>query len=194
MSAARYVKDRGAQMQKDFELGHDTERWWKQTVKPWFPHLKHVKAKGYDFRGVSHDDDKQWTMLVDTKFCVTRYRKPGWIEVGSWGKMTGIFKTAAEYVDDGGTDVFLVVMDCGKWWSYDVKQLASAIACGVLPLQKQTVTDSEGRKTEVVFIQLKGWDDDRFVYIGGPMDPTAWKPQGVRGKSINISDWMVGRT
>jgi hypothetical protein len=172
-----------------YALGEDTERWWREHVRHTMPHLRHAKAKGYDFKG--HHEEV--TTLIDVKFCRTQYRCPGWIEVKSRGKLTGIVNSAKESYNDMNTLVGLVVMECGKWYLHDVKGMLLAWRNSELPIINTPVWDeAEGKSNRGWNWQMKGWNDPRFLICEGPLRKELWKPRSTLGKRLDIDAWFEG--
>jgi hypothetical protein len=178
------------QTQQDYwDLGADTERWWREHVRSTVPHLRHTpRCKGYDFKG----EFEGGTLLVDVKFLTVPYREKGWIEVKTWGKVTGIMQSAKEHFNNPKTDVYLAVVTEGEHYLYDVKEIIRDIQNGTLTLNKGTCTDNMGNETEAVSVKLDGWADNRYLVFRGPMKEDLWAPQTAFGKGMNIFKWFVG--
>jgi hypothetical protein len=172
-----------------FNLGDDTERWWREHVRQTMPHLKHVKSKGYDFRG-DYDDA---ITFIDVKFCRTQYRRPGWIEVTTRGKITGIIKTAEIAYNHDEFMVGIVVMECGHWYLLDVVEMLRAWRDCKLQLHESSVWDeAQGARIKAKNFQLDGWADDRFLICQGPLRKELWNPRTEIGRRIDIDAWMAG--
>jgi hypothetical protein len=175
--------------QQHFDLGADTERWWREHIRQSMPYLRHTGAKEWDFKGKCDDT----TVLVDVKFCKTRYRKPGWIEVKSWGKLTGIVNAAKSVYNDDNTLVSLVVLHCGWWFMYDVKLMLQAWRGGTLPLEESNVwDDAQGEHIKGWNWQMKGWEDERFLIQCGPLRKELWNPRTSIGEKVDINAWFEG--
>lgn len=172
-----------------YDLGHDTERWWREHIKGVMPHLRHTpRARGQDFRGAFEGS----TVFIDVKFCRARYRQPGWIEVKSWGKITGIVQTAREYYGDPTASVFIAVLEAPSWHLIDVKELLREWEAGRLQLEAGTSTDDEGQTTPNWHWCMRGWEDERFRVISGPLREELWKPMTEIGKRMDMTQWMNG--
>ena len=172
-----------------YDLGHDTERWFREHVKSIMPHLRHVpRCRGYDFIGEFEGS----TVYVDVKFCRSLYRQLGWLEVKTWGKLTGIFQTAKDNYNNPDVDVFIVILHCGKFHLLDAKQILSSWLRGELELLKGTSTSDDGETTDNRYFKLNGFDDPRFQMIEGPMKPELWNPQTPIGGRVDINEWMKG--
>ena len=172
-----------------YDLGHDTERWWREHVKSIMPHLRHTpRCRGYDFKGEFGGS----TVYIDVKFCRSLYRQLGWLEVKTWGKLTGIFQTAKDNYNNPDVDVFIVILHCGKFHLLDAKQILSSWLRGELQLLKGTSTADDGETTDNRHFKIDGFDDPRFQMIEGPMKPELWKPQTPIGKRVAINEWMTG--
>ena len=172
-----------------WDLGADTERWWREHVKTTIPHLRHItRCRGYDFKG----DYEGETLLIDCKFLREEYREKGWIEIKTWGKITGIMETAKEHYHNPKVNVYLAVMAHGHHYLYDVKSIITAIQDGSLPLVKGKSIDDTGAETDNVHVVMKGWNDPRFLILSGPMKTQLWKPKTQIGRDIIIEKWMEG--
>ena len=172
-----------------FDLGNDTERWWKSHVKGLGVHLVHTpRARGYDFRGSLGDDQ----VFIDVKFCRTKYRCPGWVEVFTNGKLAGIIETAKECYDKPNVQVHLVVMESGWWYLYDVKEMLTHWQRGQLPFHEGKVKDDIGNSNASRHWRMKGWDDERFLVAKGPLQSKLWQPRTKIGESMNVDKWMTG--
>ena len=172
-----------------YDLGNDTERWWREHVKSIMPHLRHTpRCRGYDFKGEFEGS----TVYIDVKFCRSLYRQQGWMEVKTWGKLTGIIETAKEHYNNPRVDVMMVVLHCGKFHLVDVKEILRSWQKGELELLKGTSTDDNGETTENRYFRLNGFDDPRFQIIEGAMKPELWKPTTSIGKKVDIGLWMKG--
>lgn len=180
----------GPQTQQEYwDLGRETERWWREHVKVVMPHIRHIpKCKGYDFKG---EVEGQLT-YIDAKFLTVPYRQKGWIEIKTWGNVTGIMQTGKEHFYNPQIDVLLAVMTEGMHYLYDVKAIINDIQNGTLPLNKTVCTDKMGNQTEAVNVVMKGWDDERYMLISGPMKTSHWKPRTAFGKQMDVDAWMVG--
>jgi len=180
----------GPQTQQDYwDLGSETERWWRAHVKVVMPHIRHIpKCKGYDFKG---EVEGQLT-YIDAKFLTVPYRTKGWIEIKSWGKVTGIMETGKEHFYNPQVDVLLAVMTEEHHYLYDVKAIIRDIQSGVLPMHKTIMTDSMGNQTEGVNVVINGWDDERYMIISGWMDEAKWKPKTAFGKQMDVDAWFAG--
>jgi hypothetical protein len=172
-----------------YDLGADTERWWRDHVKAIMPTLRHTpRCRGYDFRG----DFEGATVYIDVKFCRSEYRQKGWLEAKTWGKTTGIIQTALDNYKNANVDVYIVILHCGKFHMLDAKKILASYERGELPLLTGTSTDDNEEKTTNRFWQLNGFDDPRFQVIEGPMKLEHWKPSTEIGKRIDIKNWMKG--
>lgn len=177
------------QTQQDYwDMGADTERWWREHVRSTIPHLRHVSCKGYDFRGVFEEN----TLLVDVKFYTVPYREKGWIEVKTWGNVTGIMQSAKEHYNNPKTDVYLAVLIEGQHYFYDVKEIIRDIQKGILPIIDGTCTDNMGNVTPSKSVKLDGWNDSRYLIFQGPMKKDYWKPQTAFGKGMDMDKWFKG--
>jgi hypothetical protein len=172
-----------------WDLGADTERWWREHIKPVMPHLRHIpRCRGYDFKGEFEGS----TVYIDTKFLRSEYRMKGWIEVMTWGKLTGIIGTAKEHFSDNNTSVYIGVMTEGKHYLIDAKELLREWNAGRLELHVGTSTDDSGTTTANKYFVIDGWADPKYCVIEGPMKEELWKPRTEIGKRIDIKDWMNG--
>lgn len=172
-----------------YDIGHDTERWWREHVRGIAPGLRHSQAKGWDF----HGNVEGIEVFIDVKLYRTRYRNPGWIEARSWGKPTGIVQTAIRHRRDPNVEVYIAALHCGRWYLLDVKAMLEAHARGELPLHKQATWADDGEKCEeAAHWQMNGWSDTRFLIAEGPLNPKHWNPRTTIGKSIDINAWMEG--
>jgi len=172
-----------------YDIGYDTERWWREHVRGIAPGLRHSQAKAYDF----HQKPQGMEAFIDVKLCRTRYRKPGWVECKSWGKTTGILRTAIEHRRNPNIEVFIAVLHCGQWHLLDMKAMLERHAEGALPIRKQDVWADDGERCEgSSHWQLNGWSDPRLLIAEGPLLTKHWAPTTTIGKSINIDAWMEG--
>jgi len=172
-----------------FDLGNDSERWWKAHLKGLGVHLVHVpRARGYDFRGEMGDD----LVFIDVKFCRTAYRVPGWVEVFTNGKLTGIIETAKTHINNPNVQVHLVVMESGVWYMHDVKEMLYAWQRGELQFHHGTSKDDIGNVNANRHWRMKGWDDPRFLVAKGPLNSKLWEPRTTIGKAMNVDKWMTG--
>jgi len=180
----------GPQTQEEYwDLGSETERWWREHVKVVMPHIRHIpKCKGYDFKG----EIMGQLTYIDAKFLTVPYREKGWIEIKTWGKVTGIMRTGMEHFYNPQVDVLLAVMTEGEHYLYDVKAIIRDIQSKVLPLNKTVCIDKMGNKTVAVNVVMNGWDDKRYMLIRGPMSTDTWKPRTAFGKQMDVDAWMVG--
>lgn len=175
--------------QQYYDLGNDTERWWRENVRGVMAHLRHTpRCKGYDFKG----EDGGITVYADVKFLRTEYRQKGWIEVKTWGNITGIIGTARDNYSDPNVEVYIVVMATGTWHLIDAKALLKEWNEGRLPMHSGTATDDEGRTTETKYWLIDGWTDPRFCIAAGPLKTELWKPQTQIGQKVDINAWMEG--
>lgn len=172
-----------------FDLGNDTERWWRAHTKGVGIHLVHTpRAKGYDFRGSMGDDQ----VFIDVKFCRTKYYCPGWVEVFTNGKLSGIIQTAKEYYKHDNVQVHLVVMEAGWWYLYDVKEMLTYWMKGELQLQGGSAKDDIGNVNASRHWQMRGWDDNRFLVAKGPLQAKHWQPKTKIGEAMDVNKWMTG--
>ena len=180
---------RDMKKEDNWDLGADTERWWREHIKTTIPNLRHMaRCRGYDFKG----EYAGQTLLIDCKFLREEYREKGWIEIKTWGKITGIMETGKAYYYDPKVHVYLAVMAHGHHYLYDVKAIITAIQDGRLPLVKGKSVDDTGAETDNVHVVMNGWDDPRFIVFGDRLDTKKWKPQTQIGKDIIIEKWMEG--
>jgi len=172
-----------------YDLGNDTERWWRECIKGLMPHLRHVpRCRGYDFKG----EFEGAVVYVDCKFLRSTYRKKGWIEVKTWGKVTGIFDTAKTYFSNPDVEVYIAIMTEGRHYLVDAKALLREWQAGRLMMNEGTATDDRGNKTNCRHFEMDGWNDPRFCLIEGPMKTDLWKPTTPIGKLVNINAWTQG--
>jgi len=172
-----------------YDLGADTERWWREHIKVIMPHLRHTpRSRGHDFKGEFEGSD----VYVDVKFLREEYRKKGWVEVMTWGKVTGIIHTAKEQMNNPNSSVFIAILTQGHFYMIDAKALIREWSEGNLELHTGTSSDDEGTVTTNKHFIMNGWTDPRFLVIEGPLKESEWKPKTEVGKRINISDWMEG--
>ena len=172
-----------------YNLGADTERWWREHIRPVMPHIRHTpRARGQDFKGTFEGHD----VYVDVKFLRSEYRMKGWIEVKTWGKLTGIIETAKREYNNPTADVFIAIMTQGRHYLIDAKALLREWNGGGLELHKGTSRDDQGEETENRYFVMDGWADPRFCVIEGPLKEELWKPATETCKKINIKDWMEG--
>jgi hypothetical protein len=175
--------------QQYYDLGNDTERWWREHVRGVMAHLRHTpKCRGHDFKG----QDGPLTVYVDVKFLREEYRQKGWIEVKTWGKLTGIIETAREHFDNPHVETYITVLAEGRWHLLDARSLIEEWTACRLPLHTGTATDDEGNTTETKYWLIDGWTDPKFCVAHGPLKPQLWKPQTQIGKQVDINAWMEG--
>lgn len=180
---------RALEQQEYYDLGNDTERWWRAHLTTTMPHLRHTpRCRGYDFKGSFEGH----TIYVDTKFLREEYRVQGWIEVSTWGKLTGIISTAKEHYSDDSVAVFIAVLAHGQHYMIDAKALLAAWHQGSLQLHKGTSTDDRGQTTPNRHFVIDGWDDSRFTLFGGPLYLKHWAPTTPIGRLVDIDKWMMG--
>ena len=172
-----------------FDLGNDTERWWRSHLGGLGIHLVHTpRASGYDFRGTMGDD----AVFIDVKFCRMKYRSPGWVEVFTNGKLSGIIKTAKEHYNNPNVQVNLVVLESGWWYLYDVKEMLTHWQRGELQFNEGRSRDDMGNDKANRHWQMKGWDDERFLVAKGPLKAELWNPRTTIGGKMNVDKWMTG--
>jgi hypothetical protein len=180
------------QTQQDYwDMGADTERWWREHIRP-HPLLKAIKhtpkCRGYDFMGKFEEH----TFYIDTKFLTVPYREKGWIEIKTWGKVTGIMQTGKEHFNNPNASVYPAIMTEGEFYLYDVKAIIHDIQAGILPLNKGTCIDNMGNETASVSVKMDGWNDSRYRAINGPLHLKHWKPQTAFGKGMDMDKWFKG--
>jgi len=180
------------QTQQDYyDMGNDTERWWREHIRP-HPLLKHIRhtprAKGHDFSG----EFEGHKFYIDTKFTTVPYRQKGWIEIMTYGNVTGIMRTGEEQLDNDNATVCLVIMTEGEFYLYDVKAIINDIKERVLNVKLQPVIDNMGNKTIAGSVKMAGWDDPRYRLINGPLHIKHWKPQTAFGKQMDMTAWFAG--
>lgn len=177
--------------QEYWDMGNDTERWWREHIRP-HPLLKGIRhtprAKGHDFIG----EFAGHKFYIDTKFTTEPYRQKGWIEIMTYGNVTGIMRTGEAYLDNDNVDVFLVIMAEGEFYLYDVKALINDIMTKDLDIRLQPVVDNMGNKTLAGSVQMEGWDDPRYRLINGPLSIKHWRPQTAFGKGMDMTAWFKG--
>jgi len=172
-----------------FDIGNDTERWWRKHVGGMGIHLVHSpRAKGYDFRGEMGDEK----VYIDVKFCRSKYRQPGWTEVFTNGKLTGIIKTAKENYNDDNVQVHICVLESGNWYLLDVKEMLRYWQKGELGFIDGRSKDDIGNNNRNRHWQLRGWDDERFLIARGPLKAELWDPQTRVGKAMDVNQWIKG--
>lgn len=176
--------------QQDYwDLGADTERWWREHFKDVMPHLRHIpRCKGYDFKG----EFEGHTLFIDVKFTREEYRQKGWIETVSWGSVTGIIETAKKHFYDDTVSVYIAVLAEGRHYLIDAKALLQAWMSGQIEMHTSQMRDDTGQVTDGKYFQMMGWNDDRFCILEGALKEELWKPRTEIGKKVDIEEWMNG--
>lgn len=175
--------------QEYYDLGSDTERWWRRHTGGIMPHLRHTpRCRSHDFKGTFEGDD----IFIDVKFLRTPYRVPGWIEVRTWGKLSGIISTARDNMRNPRAGCYIAVLAEGRHYLIDAKALLSSWEGGELILQEGRSTDDNGDCTENKHFVMKGWNDPRYCVIEGPLDTGLWNPSTPIGKTLDMAAWMEG--
>ena len=177
-------------MQDYFDLGNDTEKWWKQTVSNFMPCRAAGRCRTHDLVHTSATGHK---FYIDVKFWRRPVRKKGWVEAVSRGKRTGIFDKAIETQQIQTASAMIAILDVGMYYLIDANEILTAYKAGELQLHEQTVVDDEGNEAATKYFLLDGFDDPRFLMFSGPMSITNWAPETAVGKSFDMEEWISWR-
>lgn len=172
-----------------YDLGYDTERWWREHIKKVMPHVRHTpRNRGYDFKG----EYEGMTFYVDVKFLRSEYRQKGWIELVSWGKVTGIIQTAKDNFKNDNVEVYIAILHQGRHYLIDAKEVVGAFSRGELNIHSGVSRDDRGVQTMNKHVIMDGFSDPRFCIIEGPLNTELWNPKTDICKRIDIEAWMNG--
>lgn len=162
---------------EQYELGRCTEKWFAAHVRHIFPGLRHVSAKQYDLTAPLYDEHgKQLsTLFFDVKFYAEKYRTPGWIEIRSWGKITGILQKARKE-QNSSNEVFLVCLHHGHAYVLNAKTIVSDILSGKLEVHNRGFGDNiDSNKQSSYAVLPGGFDNKRYCDVIIPLRPELFK-------------------